>query len=262
MLYHAGTHTAELREIGFRTEKDMQKFCEGNMDALLGLRMVASEFRVGQFRFDSVAYQAESNAFIVIEYKNDQNFSVIDQGYSYIATLLNHKADFVLKFNQVFGVSKGLVDFDWTQVRVLFVAPRYTTYQINSINFGDLPMELWKIKRYEQDIIQFEQIRPTSTSASISGYLAKEGKGQTGASSPEQEVVVYTEENRLADGSDASRELYAEFRDYILSLRRRHQSEGDEDVHRFPIEPTQSGRYQAAKGFDYHVAELSVWSFG
>ena len=30
MLYRAGTQIAELREIGFPTEKAMQKFCEKN----------------------------------------------------------------------------------------------------------------------------------------------------------------------------------------------------------------------------------------
>ncbi|MEG2543049.1 MAG: hypothetical protein RSA64_07390, partial [Christensenellaceae bacterium] len=48
-----------------------------------------------------------------------------------------------------FNQRKGLTDFDWTQVRVLFVAPRYTQYQLGSIRFNDLPMELWKIKRFE-----------------------------------------------------------------------------------------------------------------
>ena len=32
MLYRAGTQIAELREIGFPTEKAMQKFCEKNME--------------------------------------------------------------------------------------------------------------------------------------------------------------------------------------------------------------------------------------
>lgn len=228
MLYRVSNQITELREIGFPTEKAMQKFCENNMSELLGLRFVTSEFSVAQFRFDSVAYNSNSNAFVIIEYKNDRNFSVVDQGYSYIATLLNHKADFVLKYNQVFGVSKGLADFDWTQVRVFFVAPQYTKYQLNSINFSDLPMELWRIKRYEQDIIQFEQIKPTGTAASISGYASmpvrdmvqdkKPERKQTVEDNPIPEVIVYTEMDRIADGSDKSRELYIELRDYILSL--------------------------------------------
>lgn len=105
MLYTAGTQLTELHEIGFSTEKEMQKFCEQNLETLLGLQFVATEFSVAQFRFDTVSFSAASNSFIIIEYKNDRNFSVVDQGYSYIATLLNHKADFVLRYNQVFHVS-------------------------------------------------------------------------------------------------------------------------------------------------------------
>lgn len=220
MIYQTNAQIKVLNEIGFSTEKEMQKFCETNLDMLLGLTFVTTEFKVAQFRFDSVAYNPATKAFIIIEYKNTSNFSVIDQGYSYIATLLNHKADFVLKYNQVFHVSKGLDDFDWTQVRVLFVAPSYTTYQLNSINFNDLPMELWRIKRYELGIVQFEQIKPTSTSASISGYVSPSIPGSSSAPviDTPPEVIVYTEDNRLADGSDATREYYMELRDYILSL--------------------------------------------
>lgn len=218
------------------------------METLLGLRFVASEFSVAQFRFDSVAYNAASNSFVIIEYKNDRNFSVVDQGYSYISTLLNHKADFVLKYNQVFGVSKGLEDFDWSQVRVFFVAPQYTKYQLNSINFSDLPMELWKIKRYEQGIIQFESIKPTIAGASISGYVSA---ANTAALDPAHaadvpaEVIVYTEDDRLKDGSDASRALYFELRDYIMSL--------NEDI---SIKPTKL--YVAFQLNNHHLADIKL----
>ena len=220
MILQISEQIKELKEIGFSTEKDMQRFCESNLDRLLGLQFVASEFHVAQFRFDSVAYNPSAKAFIIIEYKNDRNFSVVDQGYSYIATLLNHKADFVLKYNQVFGASKGVENFDWTQVRVLFIAPSYTTYQMNSINFHDLPMELWRIKRYEQGIIQFDQIKPTNTSASISGYVSGGVLSPQGGKTndPAKDVIVYSEDDRLADGSDITREYYTELRDYILSL--------------------------------------------
>ena len=170
MILQMADPVKELKEIRFTSEKEMQHFCEKNMEQMLGLQFIASEFRVAQFRFDSVAYNPVSTAFNIIEYKNDKNFSVVDQGYSYISTLLQHKADFVLRYNQIFNINKRLEDFDWTQVRVLFIAPSYTVHQLNSINFNDLPMQLWRIKRYERGIIQFEQIKPTSTVASISGY--------------------------------------------------------------------------------------------
>lgn len=222
MIYRLDRALTELKEVGFPTEKAMQKFCESNLELLLGFQFVASEFRVSQFRFDSVAYNPVSKSFVIIEYKNDRNFSVVDQGYSYISTLLDHKADFVLKYNQVFNVSKGLNDFDWSQVRVVFIAPRYTVYQASSINFNNLPMELWKIKLYEQGIVQFEQVKPASTSASISGYasttVVEPVGGKKQKTDAEKEVIVYTEEDRLADGSDFSRELYNELREFIVGL--------------------------------------------
>ena len=91
---------------------------------------------------------------------------------------------------------------------------------MSSINFHDLPMELWRIKRYEQGIIQFDQIKPTNTSASISGYVSGGVLPPQGGKTndPAKDVIVYSEDDRLADGSDITREYYAELRDYILSL--------------------------------------------
>ena len=114
-------------------------------------------------------------------------------------------------------------------MRVLFIAPSYTVHQLNSINFNDLPMQLWRIKRYERGIIQFEQIKPTSTVASISGYssmpansVATKVTSAIGSAKAMEdaakEIIVYTEEERLADGSDITREYYTELRDYILAF--------------------------------------------
>lgn len=49
MILSIENQVRELREIGFQTEKEMQKFCEKNMDRLLGIQFLASEFRVAQF---------------------------------------------------------------------------------------------------------------------------------------------------------------------------------------------------------------------
>lgn len=74
MILQISEQIKELKEIGFSTEKDMQRFCESNLNRLLGLQFVASEFRVAQFRFDSVAYNASTQAFVIIEYKKRSQF--------------------------------------------------------------------------------------------------------------------------------------------------------------------------------------------
>jgi hypothetical protein len=84
---------------------------------------------------------------VKIEYKHDKNISVIDQGYAYLALLLNNKAEFILVYNEM---KKILIqnDVDWTQTRVVFISPNFTTYQRKAIDFKDSPIELCEVKLY------------------------------------------------------------------------------------------------------------------
>ena len=65
------------------------------METLFGLELVTSEFTLGKFRLDSLCFDFENNAFVIVEYKKGSSYSVIDQGYSYLSLMLNNKADFV-----------------------------------------------------------------------------------------------------------------------------------------------------------------------
>jgi hypothetical protein len=41
---------------------------------------VKSEFELHGLRIDTLAFDKESSVFVIIEYKKERNFSVIDQG--------------------------------------------------------------------------------------------------------------------------------------------------------------------------------------
>ena len=85
----------EIKEKPFKSEKELQTLCEKNLKELLNLEYVKTEFSVANFRVDTVAFDREANSFVIIEYKNQKNISVIDQGYTYLSTMFNHKADFL-----------------------------------------------------------------------------------------------------------------------------------------------------------------------
>ena len=74
----------DIKEIGFKSEKEMQTLVEKNMVLILGFKFITSEFTVSDLRIDSVAYDEVTNAFIIIEYKNNKNLCVIDQGYTFL----------------------------------------------------------------------------------------------------------------------------------------------------------------------------------
>ena len=40
---------------------------------------VKSEFAIKNFRIDTLAFDSKSKSFVIIEYKKDKNFSIIDQ---------------------------------------------------------------------------------------------------------------------------------------------------------------------------------------
>ena len=82
-----------IKKINFKNERELQRLTENNLEELFNLKFIASEFQVDNLRIDTLAYREETNSFVIIEYKNTKNYSVIDQGYSYLALLLNNKAD-------------------------------------------------------------------------------------------------------------------------------------------------------------------------
>ena len=69
----------EVKEKPFKLEKDIQKVFEANHSSILGLELVKSEFTIKNKRIDTLAYDPQANAFIIIEYKRDKNMSLVDQ---------------------------------------------------------------------------------------------------------------------------------------------------------------------------------------
>ena len=68
-----------IKEQKIPLEKDMQNVVENNLEEIFGFDFVSSEFTVDNFRIDTFAYNPDTNSFIVIEYKKDRSFSVVDQ---------------------------------------------------------------------------------------------------------------------------------------------------------------------------------------
>lgn len=58
----------EIKEEVFAKEKQLQELIEENLESLFNLDFVASEFTVGNFRLDTVAYNSDTKSFVIIEY--------------------------------------------------------------------------------------------------------------------------------------------------------------------------------------------------
>ena len=158
---------APLKKTKFKLEKEIQKLTEENLEEIFGLIFVETEFQVKNLRIDTLAYNPESNSFVIIEYKNKSNNNVVDQGYAYLSLLLNNKADFILRFNRNLKKNYDIKDMNFAETRILFISPSFNNYQIQATNFKDIAFELYTIEKYN-DIIIYNNISKTKkTNASI-----------------------------------------------------------------------------------------------
>ena len=202
----------ELKQKDFKNEKELQNFFENNLERILGYRFIDSEFTVGDFRIDSLAFDEETKSFKIIEYKNVKNHSLVDQGYTYLKIMLERKADFVLQYNIKTKSSLTIQDIDWSQSRIIFVSPIYTAYQLNATDFKNIPVDLVKVTRYEEDIVEIDFIKKTSN------VKVQDIKMESEQNDVNKEVIVYTEEDHLAKASEEIKKVYEELKNRILEL--------------------------------------------
>ena len=94
-LYHTGKGgISQLSGTAMPLEKSLQKLFENSLEALLGVRFLASEFMTNEGgRMDTLGID-ENNSPVVIEYKRSSNENVINQGLFYLDWLMGHRKDF------------------------------------------------------------------------------------------------------------------------------------------------------------------------
>lgn len=208
------TKLLEINEKQFKLEREIQELFEVNLNEIMGLTLVKSEFTIKNKRIDTLAYDEQANAFIIIEYKRDKNISVVDQGFTYLSLMLENKADFIIEYNEQLKKSLKRDDVDWSQTRVVFVSPNFTDNQIQATNFKDIAIELWEVKRYDNNTVVINSIKKSRGAESIKPITQqnKELKRVT------DEIVVYTEDKHLDYASIEMAELYEKFKNATLNL--------------------------------------------
>lgn len=182
-----------IKKSEFKLERDIQNIIEKNVQEVFDLEFVKSEFSVGGFRIDTLCFDNESNSFVIIEYKKGNSYSVVDQGYSYLSIMLNNKSDFILEYNELKNKTLRRNDVDWTQSRIIFISQSFNAHQKNSINFKNIPFELWEIKRYLNQTISLNKYIASSQEKIESIGAKNEGI----INEVNDEVKVLSEEDTL-----------------------------------------------------------------
>jgi len=208
------TLLTEVKEKPFKLERDIQRIFEANLQAIMGLQLVKSEFTIKNKRIDTLAFDTQSRGFIIIEYKRDRSVSVVDQGFSYLSLMLENKADFIIEYNESLKENLKRDEVDWSQTRVAFVSTSFTDNQVQATNFKDLAIELWEVKQFENETLMIRPIRKSNAATSIKPLTQNKEELQKVV----EETKVYSEEDIKQRGNDETQELYEKFKSAILNL--------------------------------------------
>ena len=203
-LYKIATSLEALKETPFKKERELQSLFEANLSQIMGLMLVRSEFAIKNKRIDTLAFDPESKAFVIIEYKRDCNSSVVDQGFTYLS----------LEYNEQYPKTQlSRQEVDWSQSRVVFVSSDFTENQIEATNFKDIAIELYEVKRYGDHLL-IAPIKKSKAAESVKPITRQNKVYQSVA----DEIKVYTEENQLNNKSEEVVALYEKYKAAILNL--------------------------------------------
>ena len=150
----------------FDYEKQIQKLIENNLSSVFpSLEFITTEYRIDNLRPDSIAFDTETKAFVIIEYKNVKHRGVLDQGMSYYQLLKEKKENFILLYQKIKGKLVSVDDVNWDETRIIFISPIFDEHQRRANLSSSLPIELYEIKKYENDIITLNRLESGSKSS-------------------------------------------------------------------------------------------------
>lgn len=171
----------ELQGDSSDLEKPLQTLIEKNLDVLLGIRFLATEYATGKThggRIDSLGLD-ENHCPVILEYKRSVGENVINQGLFYLDWLMDHQAEFKLLVMEVLG--KASADqIDWSAPRLVCVAADFTKYDGHAVQQINRNIELVRYRRFGEDLLLLELANASSASAGRSALSAKPGKASKG----------------------------------------------------------------------------------
>jgi predicted transport protein len=157
-----GNSARELKGSSIALEKSLQNYIEQNLETLLGIKFLASEYSTGkthQGRIDTLGID-ENNSPVIIEYKRALNENVINQGLFYMDWLLDHKAEFKLKVMETIE-PKLAKDIEWSSPRLICIAGDFTKYDAHAIQQINSNIELIRYQKYEEDLLLLDLVGAT-----------------------------------------------------------------------------------------------------
>lgn len=201
----------ELGGTAASLEKSLQTLMERNLETLLGVRFLASEYSAGRRhggRIDTLGID-ENGSPVIIEYKRSLNENVVNQGLFYLDWLMDHQAEFKLLVMEKLGKADADA-IEWSGPRLLCIAGDFTRYDEYAVAQINRNIELIRYRRFGDELLLLELVNAT-TAAPAEGARPPEPKKSKAS-------AYRTIDQTLEELSGPLLDLYEELKSFLLAL--------------------------------------------
>lgn len=207
-----GGKADELQGVASDLEKPLQNLIECNLETLLGVRFLATEYSTGKThagRIDTLGID-ENDCPVILEYKRSTGENVINQGLFYLDWLMDHQAEFKLLVLERYG-KQSADAIDWSAPRLICVAADFTKYDGHAVQQMNRNIELIRYRQFGKDLLLLELVNAVAANTKNAGAKStvKSAKG----AGPDKTVAEW-----LADLTPTLQELFESLEGYVLSL--------------------------------------------
>ncbi|NMC79252.1 MAG: hypothetical protein GYA59_07825 [Chloroflexi bacterium] len=220
----AGQRLSVLEQSNFILEKNLQSLIENNLKTVFDCRLVKSEFPTGyqhSGRIDTLALSEDNNP-VIIEYKKVESSELINQSLYYLAWMKDHQGDFERAVQKVLG---NIVEVDWSEIRVICIAPNYKKYDLYAVQMMGANIELWSYHLFQNRYIYLERVLQASYSPLVAAEdrVENNGKNPVMVAAGRKAAItratgVYSFEQHLEGKSDAVKDIAYAVQEFVLGL--------------------------------------------
>jgi len=208
-------------QTNFGTEKQLQGLIERSLGPVFRCRFVATEFPTGVMhggRIDTLALSEDNNP-VIIEYKKIASSELVNQALYYLAWIHDHKGDFQLAAGKALGTT---TEVDWSDVRVICLAPSYKKFDLHAVQMMGPSIELWTYRLFGNGTLYLEEIRQKDL-APVAETPGASGKNPVMVAAAKKAALAkktssWTFEQHLEGRPATIREIATAVQDYVGGL--------------------------------------------
>ncbi|WP_405589906.1 hypothetical protein [Streptomyces sp. NBC_01190] len=172
----------ELRGSTVALEVELQRRVEAGMEAMLGIRFLASEYPTGPWhrgRIDTLGLD-ENGAPVVVEYKKTADSGVLSQASSYLSWLCSARHEFEALVRERLG-SEAVEEIDWRNARAVCIAGDFSRHDRVAVYDNRRRIDLVRYRVFDGGLLSLMLIESSPASAGPAPARQRSRERQEGA---------------------------------------------------------------------------------